>query len=197
MSKVVSAFVATVLGLALVGSAVAQQSTTGAGTQPGASGSSGSSGASSSTGTSSSPSMSSPSSSAPSTSPSTPSTSSPATPPSGTSSTGSAGMPSSAAATTPTVDASSIIGATVRSNGKDIGKVSKLMVDPNEGRITTVVVGMGGMLGVGQKDIAVPWSSVKVARDGSRIVVDANQLPLEQAPSASPRDSDKSDKSKK
>jgi sporulation protein YlmC with PRC-barrel domain len=97
------------------------------------------------------------------------------------------------------VDASSIIGATVRSNGKDVGKVSKLMLDPNEGRITTVIVGMGGMLGVGQKDISVPWSSVKIARDGTRIVVDASQLPLEQSPSASPRDSDKSssDKSKK
>jgi sporulation protein YlmC with PRC-barrel domain len=186
MSKVLSAFVAIVVGLALVGSAIAQQSTTGAGTQPGTSGSSTSSGASgSSSGTPSSPSTS-------------PSTSSPATSgtPSGTSSTGSAGMSSTAGAT---VDASSIIGATVRSNGKDVGKVSKLMLDPNEGRITTVIVGMGGMLGVGQSDISVPWSSVKIGRDGSRIVVEANQLPLEQAPSASPRDSDKSssDKSKK
>jgi sporulation protein YlmC with PRC-barrel domain len=86
------------------------------------------------------------------------------------------------------VDASSIIGASVRSaQGKDIGKVERLMVDPKSGRVHTVVVQMGGMLGVGAKSVSMPWESVKLAQDGDRIVVSAEQQMFDQAPAASPR----------
>ena len=91
------------------------------------------------------------------------------------------------------VDASSIIGATVRSQGKDIGKVDSLLVDPKDGRVKTMVVQMGGTLGVGGKSIAMPWESVKLAQDGDKIVVSAEQQVLEQAPAASPRTDSKSD----
>jgi len=84
------------------------------------------------------------------------------------------------------VDASSIIGATVRSQGKDIGKVDRLMVDPRDGRVRTVVVKMGGTLGVGGKTAAVPWDSVKLGQDNGKLVVSAEQQLLDQAPSASP-----------
>jgi sporulation protein YlmC with PRC-barrel domain len=91
------------------------------------------------------------------------------------------------------VDANSIIGATVRAQGKDIGKVERLMVDPKDGRVKTVVVQMGGTLGVGGKSVAMPWESVKLAQDGDKIVVSAEQQMLEQAPAASPRTDSKSD----
>lgn len=94
------------------------------------------------------------------------------------------------------VDANSIIGATVRSQGKDIGKVDRLLVDPKDGRVKTVVVQMGGTLGVGGKSIAMPWESVKLAQDGDKIVVSAEQQVLEQAPAASPRTDSKSDSKK-
>ena len=95
------------------------------------------------------------------------------------------------------VDASSIIGATVRAQGKDIGKVERLMVDPKDGRVRTVVLQQGGTLGIGGKSVSVPWESVKVAQDGGRIVVTAEQPMLEQAPAASPRTDSKSDSSSK
>jgi sporulation protein YlmC with PRC-barrel domain len=93
------------------------------------------------------------------------------------------------------VDANSIIGATVRSQGKDIGKVERLMVDPKDGRVRSVVIQMGGTLGVGGKSASMPWESVKVAQDGDRIIVSAEQQMLEQAPAASPRTDSKSDPS--
>jgi sporulation protein YlmC with PRC-barrel domain len=93
------------------------------------------------------------------------------------------------------VDANSIIGATVRSQGKDIGKVERLMVDPKDGRVRSVVIQMGGTLGVGGKSASMPWESVKVAQDGDRIIVSAEQQMLEQAPAASPRTDSKSDSS--
>lgn len=132
------------------------------------------------------------------TSPSPPGTSSP--PAAGASSTDSSSAsqaPSSSSAQTGVlVDANSIIGATVRVQGKDVGKVERLMVDPKDGRVRTVVVQQGGTLGMGGKSVSMPWESVKVGQDGDRIVVTAEQQMLEQVPAASPRTDSKSDSSK-
>ena len=95
------------------------------------------------------------------------------------------------------VDTSSIIGATVRAQGKDVGKVERLMLDPKDGRVRTVVVQQGGTLGMGGKSVSMPWESVKVGQDGGKIVVTAEQQMLEQAPAASPRTDSKSDSSSK
>ena len=95
------------------------------------------------------------------------------------------------------VDANSIIGATVRSQGKDVGKVERLMVDPKACRVRTVVIQQGGTLGVGGKSVSMPWESVKVGQDGGKIVVTAEQQMLDQAPAASPRTDSKSDSSSK
>ena len=103
---------------------------------------------------------------------------------------------SSSAQTGVLVDANSIIGATVRVQGKDVGKVERLMVDPKDGRVRTVVVQQGGTLGMGGKSVSMPWESVKVGQDGDRIVVTAEQQMLEQVPAASPRTDSKSDSSK-
>jgi sporulation protein YlmC with PRC-barrel domain len=125
---------------------------------------------------------------------------SPPPPASGASSTDSSSAsqaPSSSSAQTGVlVDANSIIGATVRVQGKDVGKVERLMVDPKDGRVRTVVVQQGGTLGMGGKSVSMPWESVKVGQDGDRIVVTAEQQMLEQAPAASPRTDSKSDSSK-
>jgi sporulation protein YlmC with PRC-barrel domain len=89
-------------------------------------------------------------------------------------------------------DASAIIGSTVRdAQGKNIGKVNRLMVDPHEGRITTVVIGVGGLLGMGEKLVSMPWNAIKVGRDGDNIVLVAEQQLLEQAPSAERRERDR------
>ena len=103
---------------------------------------------------------------------------------------------SSSASSGVLVDTSSVIGATVRAQGKDIGKVERLMMDPKDGRVRTVVVQQGGTLGMGGKSVSVPWESVKVAQDGGKIVVTAEQQMLEQAPAASPRTDSKSDSSR-
>ena len=80
------------------------------------------------------------------------------------------------------VGSDSLVGSTVRDNeGRDIGKVSRLMIDPNDGRITSIIIATGGTLGVGSNTISVPWSSVKVGQDRGKLVVTASQT-LESAP---------------
>ena len=99
-----------------------------------------------------------------------------------------ADQPSSApAAGQVMVDAASLIGSVVRSpDGKDIGKVSALLIDPRDGRITSTMVIVGGLLGMGGSTVAVPWSALKIGQDNRRLVVTMDQKTLEQAPAASP-----------
>jgi len=64
-----------------------------------------------------------------------------------------------------------LIGATVRNEKREaVGKVEDVYVD-NSGAIKTVVVSVGGFLGVGAKDVAVKWSDLKFLRDDKSIVV--------------------------
>lgn len=83
------------------------------------------------------------------------------------------------------VDASALIGSTVRTpDGRDIGRVSRLMVDPRDGRVTTLVIGMGGTLGIGEKHMSVPFSAVRIGQDRQRLVVTLDQRTLDQMPRA-------------
>ncbi len=56
--------------------------------------------------------------------------------------------------------------------GEVIGDVNDLVFTP-AGQINTVVLGIGGVLGMGEKNVAVPYSalSFKVGADGARIIV--------------------------
>jgi sporulation protein YlmC with PRC-barrel domain len=78
----------------------------------------------------------------------------------------------------------SILGTTVRdAQGKDIGSVSKLMIDPAQGKVMSVIIKRGGTLGIGGKELAVPWSAVQIKRDQNQNMVVTLQQPLlEEAP---------------
>ena len=64
-----------------------------------------------------------------------------------------------------------LIGATVRNDKREaVGKVEDVYVD-NVGAIKTVVVSVGGFLGVGSKNVAVKWSDLKFSKDDKSIVI--------------------------
>jgi PRC-barrel domain len=54
----------------------------------------------------------------------------------------------------------------------------------NNGNVTTAIVGVGGFLGVGKKDVAVPFKDLKVAsRDGKDwLVLNQSKEDLKAAP---------------
>ena len=64
-----------------------------------------------------------------------------------------------------------------------IGDVNDILLD-KDGRVSTVIIGVGGFLGVGEKDVAVPFSALKVAdKEGDRyLVINATKEALEKAP---------------
>jgi len=80
--------------------------------------------------------------------------------------------------------ASDIYKADVYDNAENkIGVVTDLIVD-NSGNVTTAVVSVGGLLGVGKKDVAVPFKDLKVAsRDGKDwLVLNQSKEDLKTAP---------------
>lgn len=65
------------------------------------------------------------------------------------------------------------LGAYVQNTlGDRIGDINDLVFD-RLGRISTVVLGVGGFLGLGEKNVGVPYSALtyEVGKDGARIIV--------------------------
>jgi hypothetical protein len=82
-------------------------------------------------------------------------------------------------------DSGDIIGTRIKNaEGKDIGEIDRLMIDPSSGKVSHVVVGLGGFLGVGEKKVVVPWSDLKMgaATDGKKALITMDQAKLERAP---------------
>lgn len=68
--------------------------------------------------------------------------------------------------------------------GERIGDINDLVFD-RSGRISTVVLGVGGFLGMGEKNVGVPYGALtySVSKDGARlIVVDLSKDALKAAP---------------
>ncbi len=83
--------------------------------------------------------------------------------------------------------ASNIIGQTVynsaANDAENIGSVTDLVIS-DDGDIEAVVVGVGGFLGIGQKNVALEFDTVEwVERDGSQwLVIPTNRAALEALP---------------
>ena len=77
-----------------------------------------------------------------------------------------------------------IIGTRIKSTaGKDLGEIDQLLIDRN-GKISHVVIGLGGIAGVGEKKVVVPWSDLKLApvAEGKKNAITMDAPKLESAP---------------
>jgi len=78
--------------------------------------------------------------------------------------------------------ASTVIGQRVKDPaGKDVGTVKDLILD-REARATHAILAVGGFLGMGEKRVAVPLSSLTFKEDKT-VIVDKRKEDLEKAPS--------------
>src|SRR5262245_43323841 len=69
-----------------------------------------------------------------------------------------------------------------RSDNK-IGEIMDVLVD-REGKATALIIGVGGFLGMGEKDVAVPFNSVQVTtKDNNKwyLVMNSNKDALKNA----------------
>jgi sporulation protein YlmC with PRC-barrel domain len=81
--------------------------------------------------------------------------------------------------------ASKLIGASVKNPaGETIGDINEVLFD-NSGKVNAVVVGVGGFLGMGEREVAVAFSSLRMAPgdDGRTVItIDATKDALKSAP---------------
>jgi sporulation protein YlmC with PRC-barrel domain len=71
---------------------------------------------------------------------------------------------------------SDVTGTNVKnSKGENLGEIENLMIDTSSGRIAYAVIGYGGVVGMGEKYVAVPWQSVQWAPSQSVAMVNADK----------------------
>ena len=81
-----------------------------------------------------------------------------------------------------TVDAKKLIGEDVRNGAGDrVGDINTVILDKS-GQVKTVVVGVGGFLGVGEKEVALPWHDLKMAPNGDHVIANVTKDQLKAMP---------------
>ena len=79
--------------------------------------------------------------------------------------------------------ASELIGMKVEgTDGKNLGKIRDLVIDPEDGDIEYAVLDFGGFLGIGDKYFAVPWDALNKTENGKKIALDTTKRDLKKAP---------------
>jgi len=84
------------------------------------------------------------------------------------------------------VEAKQLIGMKVKNDqAKDVGEIDQLIVDPSSGKISHVVLGRGGVLGVGEQKVVLMWSDLKIQPDANnrnRWIAMVDQAKIDSAP---------------
>src|SRR5262249_12076303 len=69
----------------------------------------------------------------------------------------------------------------VDSAGKKIGKVESALIG-QDGKVRYVIVGVGGFLGIGERDVALRWDQLSFAGNSQKIVVNMTKDELAALP---------------
>jgi sporulation protein YlmC with PRC-barrel domain len=79
--------------------------------------------------------------------------------------------------------ASEIIGMSVQgTDGKKLGDIKDLVIDPEEGGVEYAVLEFGGFAGIGDKYFAVPWEALQLDQSSKKLLLDVHKKELKNAP---------------
>lgn len=65
---------------------------------------------------------------------------------------------------------------------EDLGDIKEIMLDIASGEVAYAVLSFGGILGMGEKLFAVPWSALKLDTENKRFILNVSKTRLENAP---------------
>ena len=67
------------------------------------------------------------------------------------------------------MESSKLVGMKVKNDmGKDMGEIDALIVDQADGRVSHAVLGLGGLLGVGEQKVVIAWKDLTIQPDPNR-----------------------------
>ena len=85
--------------------------------------------------------------------------------------------------TTRFLSASTVIGDAVKNpQGESLGDLKEIMFDTSSGKITYAVLSFGGILGMGDKLFAVPWSALAIDHANHHLILNVSKDRLKDAP---------------
>jgi sporulation protein YlmC with PRC-barrel domain len=86
------------------------------------------------------------------------------------------------------VKGSTFIGSDVENpKGEDLGDIKDVVIDRASGRLAYAVVSFGGLMGLGEKLFAIPWSAFSQAvQDKDTFILDLDKERLKNAPGFDP-----------
>lgn len=67
-------------------------------------------------------------------------------------------------------------------DGKSLGHIRDLVIDPEDGDVDYAVLDFGGIVGIGDKYFAVPWEALQLDLSKKKIMLDVSKKDLKQAP---------------
>jgi hypothetical protein len=90
--------------------------------------------------------------------------------------------PTAVAPSADSIKADKLIGhAVVNPQNEKVGDINSVYIDKS-GKIDSVIVGVGGFIGIGEREVAMKWSDLKVTDNGDKIVVNATKDQLKAMP---------------
>ena len=81
------------------------------------------------------------------------------------------------------MSATTLIGDGIRNpQNESLGDLKEIMMDTASGKIAYGVVSYGGILGLGDKLFAVPWSAFSIDHENHKLVLNVSKERLKDAP---------------
>ena len=81
------------------------------------------------------------------------------------------------------MSATTLIGDGIRNpQNETLGDLKEIMMDTDNGKIAYAVVSYGGILGLGDKLFAVPWSAFSIDHENHKLVLNVSKERLKDAP---------------
>ena len=80
-----------------------------------------------------------------------------------------------------TVDLKKLIGRSVSNGRETVGDINSVITD-KAGKVRYVVVGVGGFLGMGEREVALAWNELTISTDGEKVTANVTKEQLKALP---------------